>query len=135
MTPLLTINLLRALFVIFACTIGSTIGGELFDSQVRGGIYGLTFGLAIVLVDRLLRGISLRIFSSATFGLLLGLIFLYKSAENVPLAISYIFPLYRSFSGPGILSAFFLGSQATGKRWHSSGAERSSVWPGQYLSR
>jgi hypothetical protein len=45
------------------------------------------------------------------FGLivrLLGLIFLYKSAENVPLAISYIFPLYRSFSGPGILSAFFL---------------------------
>jgi hypothetical protein len=45
------------------------------------------------------------------FGLivrLLGLIFLYKSAENVPLAISYIFPGFRSFSGPGILSALFL---------------------------
>src|SRR5216110_817844 len=36
---------------------------------------GVVFGLAIVLVDRLLKGFSLRAFSSATFGLLLGLLF------------------------------------------------------------
>jgi hypothetical protein len=45
------------------------------------------------------------------FGLivrLVGLAFLYKSAENVPLALTYLFPGYRSFSGVGILSALFL---------------------------
>ena len=39
---------------------------------------------------------------------LVGLIFLYESAEKVPLAISYIFPGFRFFSGPGILSALFM---------------------------
>ena len=36
---------------------------------------GLVLGLVVVLIDRLLKGVSLRLFSSATFGLLLGLIF------------------------------------------------------------
>ena len=36
---------------------------------------GLVFGLVIVLADRLLKGITLRTFSSATFGLLMGLFF------------------------------------------------------------
>jgi uncharacterized protein YacL len=40
-----------------------------------GLLIGLLAGLIIVLIDRLLKGISLRAFSSATFGLLLGLIF------------------------------------------------------------
>jgi uncharacterized protein YacL len=40
-----------------------------------GLLVGLVAGLVIVLIDRLLKGISLRAFSSATFGLLLGLIF------------------------------------------------------------
>ena len=38
-------------------------------------LIGLVFGLLLVLVDRLLKGFSLRAFSSATFGLLLGLLF------------------------------------------------------------
>jgi uncharacterized protein YacL len=38
-------------------------------------IIGLLFGLVVVLIDRLLKGFSLRAFSSATFGLLLGWIF------------------------------------------------------------
>jgi len=45
------------------------------------------------------------------FGLivrLVGLIFLYEGAEKVPLAFSYIFPGFRSFSGPGVLSALFM---------------------------
>ncbi len=75
MTSQLTFNLLRALFVIFACFVGSAVGSALIDSQLVGAMAGLAFGLAIVLVDHLLKGIRLRTFSSATFGLLLGLLF------------------------------------------------------------
>jgi len=74
-TPLLTINLLRALFVIFSCFVGARVGDAIYEQQVFGAIYGTVFGLFIVLGDRLLKGISLRTFSSATFGLLLGFFF------------------------------------------------------------
>jgi uncharacterized protein YacL len=40
-----------------------------------GVAVGIVFGLLVVLGDRLLKGLSLRAFSSATFGLLLGLFF------------------------------------------------------------
>jgi len=75
MTPLLTINLLRVLFVTFSGTIGGIAGAEMQDNAVPGVVIGVVFGLLIVLVDRLLKGFSLRAFSSATFGLLLGLFF------------------------------------------------------------
>ncbi len=92
MTPLLTINLLRLLFVMFACFVGTQIGDAAHESQLvahpdapgttlgintelLGAILGTGFGLVIVLADRLLKGITLRTFSSATFGLLLGLFF------------------------------------------------------------
>lgn len=75
MTPLLTINLLRTLFVIFACFVGARIGDAIYDQQIAGAFCGTAFGLVVVLADRLLKGISLRTFSSATFGLLLGLFF------------------------------------------------------------
>ena len=75
MTPLLTINLLRVLFITFATCVGLMIGDEMLGSAGIGAGAGAAFGLCIVLTDRLLKGISLRIFSSATFGLLVGLIF------------------------------------------------------------
>lgn len=75
MTPLLTINLLRVLFVSFAMTIGIAIGSVVLGSPTLGAMIGLAFGLVVVLIDRTLKGISLRTFSSATFGLLLGWIF------------------------------------------------------------
>ena len=75
MPPHSTINLLRTLFVILAFCMGLMIGDVVVDSEIKGGIFGLLFGLAIVLADRLLKGISLRVFSSATFGLLIGFIF------------------------------------------------------------
>ena len=40
-----------------------------------GVVIGLLLGLVVVLIDRLLKGFSLRAFSSATFGLLLGWVF------------------------------------------------------------
>jgi uncharacterized protein YacL len=75
MTPLLTINLLRVLFVTFCATIGAMVSGELQGNAGPGIILGLLLGLVVVLIDRLLKGFSLRAFSSATFGLLLGLLF------------------------------------------------------------
>ncbi len=75
MTPLVTVNLLRVLFVTFCATIGGIVGGEIQRSPFSGVAIGIVFGLFVVLVDRLLKGFSLRAFSSATFGLLLGLLF------------------------------------------------------------
>jgi len=75
MTPLMTVNLLRVLFVTFSAAIGATISAAIVANLWPGLIIGMIFGLAIVLIDRLLKGFSLRAFSSATFGLLLGLLF------------------------------------------------------------
>lgn len=75
MTPERTINLLRVLFVVFTGTIGVMIGVDTRTGAGGGIALGLSFGLLVVLVDRMLKGITLRIFSSATFGLLMGFIF------------------------------------------------------------
>jgi len=75
MTPLRTVNLLRALFVMFTCFVGVAVGPALFHSPWVGAGAGLICGLLVVLADRLLKGVTLRTFSSATFGLLLGLFF------------------------------------------------------------
>ena len=73
MTPISTINLLRGLFIIAAMVLGAMIGEERNASNAMGAAIGLIFSLALVLADRVLKGLSLRVFSSATFGLLLGL--------------------------------------------------------------
>ena len=75
MTPALTVNLLRVLFVTFCGTIGGIAGAEIQQNALPGIAIGVVFGLLVVLSDRLLKGFSLRAFSSATFGLLLGLLF------------------------------------------------------------
>jgi uncharacterized protein YacL len=75
MTPLLTINLLRVLFITFCAAIGANVSSAFIGDLWPGLILGIVLGLVIVLIDRLLKGVSLRLFSSATFGLLLGLIF------------------------------------------------------------
>jgi uncharacterized protein YacL len=75
MTPLLTVNLLRVLFVTFCAAIGGIVTAEIQGTPTPGILIAVVFALIIVLVDRLLKGFSLRAFSSATFGLLLGLLF------------------------------------------------------------
>lgn len=75
MTPTLTIHLLQALFCLLTCSIGSAIGEQILGSWLAGATIGLAAGLTVVLADLLLKGVSLRIFSSATFGLLLGFVF------------------------------------------------------------
>ena len=75
MTPLLTVNLLRVLFITFCAAIGAIASSELSASMWPGVGLGLLLGFVVVLIDRLLKGFSLRAFSSATFGLLLGWLF------------------------------------------------------------
>jgi len=75
MTPLLTVNLLRALFLTFCAAIGGIVTAETQRNAIPGILIGAIFALLLVLADRLLKGFSLRAFSSATFGLLLGLLF------------------------------------------------------------
>jgi uncharacterized protein YacL len=75
MTPLLTVNLLRVFFITFCAAIGAIVTGETQGNVVPGILIGAVFALLLVLADRLLKGFSLRAFSSATFGLLLGLLF------------------------------------------------------------
>lgn len=75
MTPLQTVNLLRVLFLTFCAAIGGMISAETQENAVPGILTGIVFGLLVVLMDRLLKGFSLRAFSSATFGLILGLLF------------------------------------------------------------
>ena len=75
MTPVLTVNLLRVLFLTFSAVIGGLVTAETHGNAIPGILVGAVFGLIVVLADRLLKGFSLRAFSSATFGLLLGLLF------------------------------------------------------------
>ncbi len=75
MTPILTINLLRALFVTFLTCIGLMIGDEIMGSTLAGALTGGAISLIVVLTDRLLKGFTLRVFSSATLGLLVGFLF------------------------------------------------------------
>jgi len=75
MTPALTINLLRVLFITLCAAIGANISSAFIGDSWPGLGLGILLGLIVVLVDRLLKGVSLRLFSSATFGLLLGWIF------------------------------------------------------------
>jgi uncharacterized protein YacL len=75
MTPLFTVNLLRVLFITFCAVIGAMISSELQQTTWPGAALGAVFGFLMVLFDRLLKGFSLRAFSSATFGLLVGLLF------------------------------------------------------------
>lgn len=69
--------------MIFSGSLGTMVGNEVFGLPWLGASLGTVFGLVLVLVDRLLKGVSLRAFSSATFGLLMGLVaaWLLRSSE------------------------------------------------------
>jgi len=112
MTPERTVNLLRVLFVVFTGCLGLMVGLDLFGFPTAGLLAGVAFGLTVVLVDRLLKGISLRIFSSATFGLLVGFVFarlllasnvLRGAPESTQWLVSLL--VYAAFSYLGMMLA------------------------------
>ncbi len=47
MTPLLTVNLLRALFVTFCATVGGIVGVEVQQNALPGVLIGILFGLCV----------------------------------------------------------------------------------------
>jgi uncharacterized protein YacL len=107
-----TITLLRALFIVFTGFLGSEIGEYIWSQPKLGICGGIAFGLSVVLADRLLKGFSLRIFSSATFGLLLGLVasrlllasgILYRTSEDVKWLIGLT--VYATFGYLGMMLA------------------------------
>ena len=59
-----TITLLRILFVAFTGFLGSEIAHSFWDASRLGTFGGIAFGLSVVLADSLLKGFSLRMFSS-----------------------------------------------------------------------
>src|SRR5215470_10188135 len=63
-------------FFLFLCTLGgyaiSQVQPLLIGSGVLGVLVGFGFGGLLVALDEMLKGFSLRAFSAATFGLILG---------------------------------------------------------------
>ncbi len=107
-----TITLLRVLFIVFTGFLGSEIGGSIWGLPKLGTCGGVAFGLSVVLADRLLKGFSLRLFSSATLGLLLGLAasrlllasgILFRTSEDVKWLISIT--VYATFGYIGMMLA------------------------------
>ncbi len=64
------------LFFLALCIVGgyaiSQVQPLLIGSASFGALAGLSFGVILIAIDELLKGFSLRAFSSATFGLILG---------------------------------------------------------------
>ncbi len=67
--------IIRIVFVL-ACSLGgyavSQVRPELLSNGILGAVVGFGFGGLMVGIDEMLKGFSLRAFSAATFGLLLG---------------------------------------------------------------
>lgn len=112
MTPVLTVNLLRVLFVTFCASIGASITASVGGKAWPGAVLGVVLGLVVVLFDRLLKGFSLRAFSSATFGLFVGLIFanllvasdiLHYQSETTQWAVRLV--VYACFAYLGMMLA------------------------------
>ncbi|MHA3771374.1 PIN domain-containing protein [Verrucomicrobiota bacterium sgz303538] len=112
MTPKLTVTLLRALFVVLTTYIGAMVGETFPVGALSGAATGMAFGLTVVLADRMLKGVSLRIFSSASFGLLVGTLFaklllasdvLRSAPEDVRWVSSLV--LYATFAYLGMMLA------------------------------
>lgn len=112
MTPLQTVNLLRTLFVILTTYIGVMVGSTFPFGWLAGATGGAAFGLTIILVDRMLKGVSLRVFSSASFGLLVGTLFaklllasdvLRNTSEDVQWVSSLL--IYVTFAYLGMMLA------------------------------
>jgi len=69
------LNIARLFFLLLAGTIGASVAmGESAEIWWFGSLCGFGFAAVVIVLDILLRNLSLRTFSHATFGLLIGLL-------------------------------------------------------------
>jgi len=73
MHPVFLVSLARAGFVALCCLLGISLALGFGAAAWVGALAGTGFGLLIVLIDVLLKNVSIRGFSSATFGLMIGI--------------------------------------------------------------
>src|SRR5216110_1825455 len=63
-------------FFLILCALGgysiSQVQPQLVHGSVNGAVIGFGFGFILIALDEMLKGFSLRAFSAATFGLMLG---------------------------------------------------------------
>ena len=74
MNPQLTLRLARAGFVLFSCLLGVALALSSQSQWWAGAFIGLGFGAVVVGLDMLLRQFTIGVFSSATFGLMIGIL-------------------------------------------------------------
>jgi uncharacterized protein YacL len=69
------LNIARLFFLLLAGTIGASVAmGESAEIWWFGSLCGFGFAAVVIVLDIMLRNLSLRTFSHATFGLLVGLL-------------------------------------------------------------
>ncbi|MDL5054349.1 hypothetical protein QQ056_12455 [Oscillatoria laete-virens NRMC-F 0139] len=110
-------NILRVFFLILMGVGGYfSAYSEIFQfwekTPWKGAFSGLAIGLVVILIDRLLKGFSLRAFSSATFGLVLGCLMAWLVRESrmfyfADLRVQWLINLvtYLSFGYLGMMLA------------------------------
>src|SRR2546426_795359 len=71
----MALRVIRVLFL-FLCTVAgyavTQVRPEMIGSGLIGMLIGFAFGMLLIVIDDMLKGFSLRAFSSTSFGLLLG---------------------------------------------------------------
>jgi uncharacterized protein YacL len=73
MNPTTTLRLARAGFVLFACLLGVALAPAFQAPWWKGAVAGAGLGLLVAGLDVLLIRFTIGVFSSATFGLMIGL--------------------------------------------------------------
>ena len=100
MTPNFTIGIVRVLFVTLSFLLGISISLTYGSSALVGALAGTGFGLTIVALDLLLKNFTIRAFSSATFGLLVGIVCAWLLLR---VAIHATISIGRYFIGGGLI--------------------------------
>jgi uncharacterized protein YacL len=106
----------RILFL-FLCTLGGYAISQVNQNLIEKGAYGLAIGFGmgglLIAIDEMLKGFSLRAFSAATFGLMLGSVIawmvdhsgLFVYVEETPTRWLIRLSLFLSFSYIGMILA------------------------------